>query len=221
MKTLYKYHSAFGATKAAPASPWALTPGSDFQLIPGTAGGLGFLYVYSDTYFDLAGMSQEDKTLFFEAIDVQTPSLPAWDGIPTAGDSLTLIDVMTSVPLNIDATLLTDVGNGVGFPLTRSNFEHVIYARSLQYVSHLDLGTFASPTLVASNNYGSGMPTASDRVYSYRFIFINTDNATNITSCLVPAARHILVARATEEPEYIHMMRLMRSYNLQQEPDVD
>lgn len=221
MKTLFKYHSAFGATKADPASPWVLTPGSDFQLLPGHTPGLGFLYAYSDTYFDLAGMSQEEKTLFFEAMDVQTPSLPAFGGVPIAGDALTFIDVMTSVPLNIDANLLTDIVNGVGFPLTRSNFEHVIYARTLQYASHLDLGTYASPTLVASNNYGSGMPTASDRVYSYRFILINTDNGTGITSCLVPAARHILVARATEEPEYIHMMRLMRSYNLQQEPDVD
>lgn len=221
MKTLFKYHSAFAATKASEITPWTLTVGSDFQLIPGTVGTLGSLYVYSDTYFDLAGMSADEKTMFFDAIDVQTPFLPSWGGVPTPGDGITIIDVMTSVPLTIDASLLVDVGNGVGFPFTRSNFEHVIYGRTLQYVSHLDLGTYASPTLVASNQYGSGMPTASDRVYSYRFILINTANGTTITSCDIPAARHILVARATEEPEYIHMMRLMRSYNLQQQPDVD
>lgn len=221
MKTLFKYHSAFGATKASEVALWTLTPGSDFQLMPGTIGTLGSLYVYSDTYFDLAGMSADEKTLFFDAIDVQTPSLPAWGGSPIPGDAITIMDVMTSVPLAIDASLVVDAGNGAGFPYTRSNFEHVIYGRTLQYVSSIDLGGFGSPTLVASNQYGSGMPTASDRVYSYRFIFINTNNATTTTSCLIPAARHILVARATEEPEYIHMMRLLRSYNLQQEPDVD
>jgi hypothetical protein len=219
MKTLAKYHDAIGCSKADPAAPWTLDAGTQYQLI-GAPGSPGALYVYSETFFDLAGMSMEEKTMFFEGATVQTVSLPAFGGVPVPGDAVTVIDLMTSIPIAQDKLLLASAA-GAGFPSGPLNFEHVIYGRTLQYAVHLDLGTFSSPTLVASNQYGSGMPTASDRIYSYRLILINTSAATTSSSMLMAGARHLLQVRASEEPTYEYLMRLKRSYDLQQTPDVD
>jgi len=44
---------------------------------------------------------------------------------------------------------------------------------------------------------------------------------TNMTTLTVYPARHLLSSVAKEEPEFQYLMRLMKSYQLQQEPDVD
>jgi hypothetical protein len=218
MKTLVKEHSLFDATRSE--GTWALTPGFNYQLIPGTTPG-NSLYAYSKKYFDLAGLAIDEKTLFFDMAAVQTSSLPVFSGPASPGDSIQIVDVMTSIPLTEDATMLTDLAYGFGFNGSRQNFEHVIFARSLQYAVHLDLGAYASPTLTASNQYGSGDPTASDRVYSYRFIIIVVAVASGVTGSSIAGARHVLTATPKEEQEYQYLMRLKRSYELQQTPDVD
>jgi hypothetical protein len=218
MKTLVKEHGFFDATRTG--NTWTLNPAFNYRLIPGTTGS-GALYAYSKTFFDLAGLSIDEKTLFFDMAAVQTSSLPVFAGSASAGDSIQIIDVMTSVPLAEDATMLSDISYGFGFKGSRQNFENVIFARSLQYAVHLDLGAYASPTLTASNQYGSGDPTASDRVYSYRFILIVTAVASGVTGSTIAGARHVLTATPKEEQQYQYLMRLKRSYDLQQQPDVD
>ena len=61
-------------------------------------------------------------------------------------------------------------------------------------------------------------PTASDRVYSYRVALVATVSADRMD---LSGCRHILQAVAREESDHEYLMRLMRSYQLQQEPDVD
>jgi hypothetical protein len=220
MKTLVKEHGFFDATRNAGTNTWTLTDGFNYRLIPGTTG-VGSLYAYSRTFFDLAGLSMDEKTLFFDMAAVQTGGLPVFSGPASPGDSISIIDVMTSVPLTEDATMLSDLAYGFGFNGSRQNFEHVIFARHLQYAVHLDLGSYASPTLTASNQYGSGEATASDRVYSYRFILLGTAVASGVTGSTIVGARHVLTATPKEEQEYQYLMRLKRSYDLQQAPDVD
>jgi len=70
-----------------------------------------------------------------------------------------------------------------------------------------------------SEQIGSMMPTASDRIYSYRIV-VFAASATE-TVLTITNARHLLKAVAKEEPDHEYMMRLLRSYQLQQEPDVD
>ena len=76
--------------------------------------------------------------------------------------------------------------------------------------------------LLNEEQYGSMSPTASDRVYSYRVVVAaGVIGGPGATSMFVYPARHILRAEAKEEPDHQYMMRLLRSYQLQQEPDVD
>jgi hypothetical protein len=178
---------------------------------------IGTNFFVFETYYDLAGMSQEEKTLFFDAATVQDVTNPAQvNGV--AGDLLGITDLMTSSPLSDDAlTQFTLFGNMVQskFP----SFDQVIYARNQIFVVDLDFAASGYFNLLSSNQLGSMQPTASDRIYVYRVVAIDTDNTA--TSYTVLPARFLLQATAKEEPEYQYLTRLMRSYNLQNEPDRD
>ena len=70
---------------------------------------------------------------------------------------------------------------------------------------------------ISDEQLGSLEPTASDRVYVYRVISITGgDGVYNFYP-----VRFILRADAREEPEYQYLMRLKRSYELQQTLDRD
>jgi len=171
----------------------------------------------SSTYFDLAGMSMEEKTLFFEAAGTQSVLAPTVNNAGP-GDSIVLVDLMTSVPLtNTQAVNFAIRGNfGDNPPLS---YQETIYARVDQWVTHVDTGPWTGLILTNSEQLGSMMPTASDRVYSYRVILFGTPFTGD--QLTLSSARHILQAKATEEADHTYMMRLLRSYQLQQEPDVD
>jgi hypothetical protein len=171
----------------------------------------------SSTYFDLAGMSMEEKTLFFEAAGTQSVLAPTVSNAGP-GDSIVLVDIMTAVPLtNTQAVNFGIRGNfGDNPPLS---YQETIYARVDQWVTHVDTGPWTGLTLTNSEQLGSMMPTASDRVYSYRVILFGTPFTGD--QLTLSSARHILQAKATEEADHTYMMRLLRSYQLQQSYDED
>ena len=171
----------------------------------------------SSTYFDLAGMSMDDKTLFFEAAGVQDVLNPVCFN-PNPGDSLIVLNLMTSTPLtNVEAVNFSLYGNFPG--PAKITFSETIYARIQQFVVNADTGPYTGMTLNSEHQLGSLEPTASDRVYSYKVIVFGTPfGGTRVD--LTPT-RHILRAKAEEEPDHQYIMRLLRSYELQQEPDVD
>lgn len=172
----------------------------------------------SSTYFDLAGMSMEEKTLFFEAAGVQEILAPT-PFFGTPGDSIVIADLMTSSPLTNDEAVLFTIGGNMAGSQANISFQETVYARVNTWVVTLDTGTWGGMTLSTSNQLGSMQPTASDRVYSYKVLLIGTPNRSSRID--LTASRHMLQAKAKEESDHEYMMRLMRSYQLQQEPDVD
>lgn len=208
MKILSKDINLITVSKAGPV--FSIDFANDWRQV-------GVNFFVFETYYDLAGMSMEEKTLFFEAATVQDVTNPAQvNGVP--GDLIGITDLMTSTPLSDDAlTQFTLLGNTVGskFP----SFDQVIYARNNIFVVDLDFAASGYFNLLSSNQLGSMQPTASDRIYVYRVVAIDADNTA--TSYTVLPARFLLQATAKEEPEFQYLMRLMRSYNLQNEPDVD
>lgn len=215
MKTLAKYHDACFAVIAGGAIQIDHSVlSSGWQLID-ASGAIG-----SETYFDLAGLSQEEKTLFFEGMAVQESGVPAIAG--QAGDNYILYDIMTSVPFDMfDVPLVGSLSiRGIGFPGSELNFEHVLYARTRRLT--LDLDTTARMAMVV-NDYQSGsmMPTASDRIYCYRIVVVDASTMASASSINIQPARYLLNVQAKEEPTYEHIMRLKRSYDLQQSHDED
>jgi hypothetical protein len=212
MKTLAKYHGYFLATKAA--GVWTLDPLADgwTQSVHDPNA------FFSETYFDLKGLAINDETIFPQAATVQQNGFTSF-GTGAAGESLLVYDIMTSIP--VDLTDL-DVQNaivqrGLGFPATVLNFENVIYQRMRRYAFDIDYAG-AFPPLADEEQSGSLMPTASDRIYSYRFLLFNVGPT---SGGIIPPVRHLLLVNTKEEKEYEYLMRLKRSYDLQQSFDVD
>jgi len=187
----------------------------------------------TESFIDLRGLSQDDKTIFFSNVMIQTPLLPTVGarGISNAGEgydetsapagaTLIITDLMTSIPISIEDAFAQGHSAGyAGYPeYSTLNFEHVIYNRTQLYSVDLDFGGQVMQ-LTGSNQTGSGQATASDRLYCYRFVSW-TNNMRNVFIA-IPAARFLCAVEAKEEAMVSHLYRLKRSYDLQQSFDND
>ena len=218
MKTLAKEHQFLSITRTGPEWGDAATFGHWRKLGPNS-----FL---SSNYFDLAGLAMDDKTLFFEAAGVQTVLAPLANN-SGAGDSCVIMDLMSTRPLTDQQIILTSAyGNFAGNISTDGqgplSFEETIYARTQMYVRHIDTSAWGYITLTDENFFGSMEPTASDRIYSYRLVLPSQGTDPNdMDQLTIYPARHLLKSTSKEEPTHQYLMRLMKSYQLQQSPDVD
>lgn len=211
MKTLAKEHQFVKLNQGAP----------DLWTINQPVGGwrsLSPLNFVSDTYFDLAGLSQREKTLFFDGATVQEFLNPFHTG-GQPGDSIVVYDLMTSEPLS-DAELLQYIGLG-NFANSGAGigYQETIYGRVRQYAVDLDTAAWGFFMLFSDNQIGSLEATASDRVYCYRIVTIGAP--TQATDITIISARYLLKAEAKEEAEFQYLMRLRRSFELAQSSDRD
>jgi len=213
MKALEKEHSYSIFTYDQGTRTIVFTEGTGYEQIQS-----GILdYAVSETYFDMAGMTHDEKTLFFEGAAMQEILPPAID-VGTAGDQCAMIDIMCTKPLtDNDVLLYSNYANivGDGSVLT---FDQTIYGRVR--VFNMDLDNLAGGYFITlgDNQTGSLEATASDRIYCYRMVVPSVTADSRIT---ITGARYLLRARAIEEPEYEYLMRLKRSFELQNEPDRD
>lgn len=169
------------------------------------------------TYFDLAGMAMNDETLFFEVAAVQELLNPQF-APSTAGDSMFVVDIMSQIPLtDNEVAIYATQGNLAGSDSTLT-FNQTIYGRVRFFNIDLDNQAGTIAILLSDHQTGSMSPTASDRVYCYRYAGV-TQNMPGFSTLF--GARYVLRATAQEEPEYQYLMRLKRSYELQNEPDRD
>lgn len=213
MKTLTKEHGTLFI--AGSESVWAVQGGTfgNYEALTSNT-------FVSKTYFDLAGMSMEEKTLFFEAAGTQTVNAPFITS-GAAGDGIIFTDIMSSSPLT-NANLINVVSYGnFAQPNAVLNWDETIYARNQVWAMTVNEVASGYMVILNENQFGSMSPTASDRVYSYRIITPKGISGSSMDSIYIYPERHILRATAKEEPDHEYIMRLLRSYQLQQEPDVD
>lgn len=214
MKTLTKEHGYLAVNQAVPASGvFTIVTNNGWKAVTGST--RAFI---SESYIDLAGMSKREKTMFVEAAAVQEVA-PAVMTLGAAGDGYLMADIMTSEPLtDVQALNLATQGNfssvdcGVGF-------QETIYARIEIFAKDVDTAAWPYAVKLTSNQLGSLSATASDRIYSYRLV--NIDGASQATGFSFSNTRHIVNVEAKDEPEYQYLMRLRRSYELQQSYDED
>jgi len=210
VKTLSKETGLLNVDKVGPIFTPLLFQGWR-QIVPGQP---GFVH---ETYFDLAGLSQGEKTIFFEGATVQDLQNPSGTG-NAAGDLCYVIDIMSALPLS-DDQLGAFIAYGGMQEFAFPTFDQTIYARMRVFSVDIDFAGSGYYNLISNNQLGSLSPTASDRIYVYRLVTWGTNNAgTNLS---VWPARFLLQISAREEPEFQHIMRLKRSYDLQQSYDED
>jgi len=191
-----------------------LDPATDWQKF----GPNNFFTIGSESYIDLAGMSQEEKTVAFNAITVQGTWPPSVQGANVqTGAQVIVHDVITSIPINLENVQET-ILYGFGQIGSDIDYQHVIYNRTQIFAIDLDFaGVF--PILAHTSQTGSGEPTASDRLYCYRFVNWSAE-LTGGTITIFPA-RHVIEAGISKESELEYIYRLKRSYDLQQSYDND
>ena len=218
MKVMVKEHGYLIAGVGGAPNQYAISDSASNWVQPIVPQGV----FHSSTYFDLAGLSQREKTLFFKGATVQQLGNPSITG-GAAGDACLIFDIMSSSPMT--ANELTSFNNNANFAGVSSTvtsgltFDQTVYARRREYVVSVDLAAWASMQLVSDDQLGSMNPTASDRVYSYRLIILSLAGTSKDVTIL--GSRQILSAEAKEEPEFEYLMRLKRSYELQQSHDED
>ena len=166
-------------------------------------------------------MTIDDETLFFEGATIQEALPPSTDPA-TAGNGIICVDIMSNKPLtDTEAQIALTLGNlnsssVVGGTATLT-FDQTIYMR--HRIFNMDLDNLAGGYMITLSDHqlGSLSPTASDRVYCTRVISIGGEGG---SYALYPV-RYILRGTGKEEPEYQYLMRLKRSFDLQNEPDRD
>ena len=214
VKTLAKEHQFVNLAYLSVPETWNMvTSGSWEQPDPTSS------IVVSKTYFDLAGMTSREKTLFFKSAFVQDMQNPTHSN-GAIGDSLFVYDLMTSSPLTTNQLIGFVLGGNFADSDAGLTFDQTIYGRIREYTIDVDTAAWGSFVLLGDHQLGSMSPTASDRVYSYRILFVGGGHSPNLQVTLL-AARHVLSADVKEEAEFEYLMRLKRSYELQQSYDED
>jgi hypothetical protein len=210
MKTLAKELPALTVTKVGPV--FTIDSGNYRQPVPGVP-----QYVAS-TFFDLAGMSQREKTLFFEGAAMQEVLPPSTTGA-TAGDGLIVVDIMSTTSLTDTQVIAYSSQGNMAGSSAAITFDETLYGRVRVFNIDLDNAAGGYFILLGDNQTGSMAATASDRIYVYRAVLFEASNA-NGTMGTSPV-RYLLRAEAKEEADFQYLMRLRRSYELQQSYDED
>jgi hypothetical protein len=189
------------------AGPW-------FTLTAST----GSNYIYWEGSIDLGAFVQKDLTWVTMEKDIQEPGNFALNF--ATPQRIEVIEFVSNTQFNKER--LTEIGedwrlnNAVpGMMESRVNYENIIDGRWRQFSPDTSLATGSAVTMKASS-FGSCEPSASERLYTYVMIKLDEVPAP-LDTLFIPARRFLLGGVAVEEGEREYIMRLRRSYVLQQE----
>lgn len=222
MKLLSKQYEALVLQFDDPTNSWSQFSygGGQYEALSLSSNNVELLA--NKGYFDLAGMSMEQKTLFIKNISLQLQAPPmGTNGMP--GDAIQMITMLSDVPISN-----LDIQAGAGWPLSTMSSDNCFLRRVQTWSITADSGSFGSYfALVNETVDGMAESTTSDRIYiaSYVRLIIKRvgppGTISTIDSVTIPGIRFVIEADAKEEPDFVYLMRQRRAYELQQEPDVD
>jgi len=222
VKLLSKQYEALVLQFDDPTNTWSQFSygGGQYEALSLTSNNVELLA--NKGYFDLAGMSMEQKTLFIKNISLQLQAPPmGTNGMP--GDAIQMITMLSDVPISN-----SDIQAGAGWPLSTMSSDNCFLRRVQTWSITADSGSFGSYfALVNETVDGMAESTTSDRIYiaSYVRLIIKRvgppGTISTIDSVTIPGIRFVIEADVKEEPDFVYLMRQRRAYELQQEPDVD
>lgn len=215
---IIKEFSSLALTNAA--SGWEFTAPAAFPT--GSWEQLGVRSWCQRLTIDLAGLSSEERTLFFEANILQRPrSYMAPILSPVAGITLTDQIVVSSVPLeDYDTALLPHGYSGMfaGFNQSTDEFNQTLLGEGVQIVQN---STILQMLPVAdSYSFGSNEPTAASKLYLYRWIILDQAGVPAVGDNLnIPPVRYVGIGVSGKEDDLVYIERLRRSYEAQRPVD--
>ena len=180
---------------------------------------LGNKFVYWEGQIDLGAYLLKDLTWVTTEKDIQEPG----NFQLNFGEAqrIEFIEFITNTPLNLAAlTLVADDwetdGAVPGMMNSVLDYQNVITGRWRQFSPDTSLPGGTALTM-KSSSFGSCEPSASERLYSYCMVkFSPTVLRQEGDTLFIPGRRFLLAGAAVEEAEYEYIMRLRRSYVLQE-----
>jgi len=205
----------YSSVRSNPSANWVAADGYQF---------LGTDSVFFSSSIDLSGYAMEKMTFATFETQYQDPGVylntnPAGTSAGNA-TKLEIIEMITDVPFDSAqlTTLIADMGSTVpGMLSTSQDFAQIIYGRYSLYVPNSTLGLAGYMQLISDGGFGSKEPTAASKLYCYRVVKTSGTTAYAAAETLsFPACRIGLKGRIFSEAELPYIMRLKRSYELQQ-----
>lgn len=176
-------------------------------------------YAWIHTTIDLSKMQMDEETLFPVGVTVQDPGI--YVSSEATNKSMVVIDLITtkeidpSLIVNFSGFFIDDAtGSMYGMLGSSDDQTQIVFGQYRLMTGNANLP--ALPDVVRTewaNDFSSGEPTAVDQLHCYRIVQIN---GVADAQMYVPAARFYLAGAIGEEPDLEYMMRLKRSYELQQ-----
>jgi len=172
-------------------------------------------------YWDMSGFTVQDKTWISLGAGIQDPGLYTLTPLapaPVASDlGMVSLELMTTTPLDLQIVADDLASNRMpSFLSTTANWEQVIFA---QWRGWTATNTTSFPDLLtpfSGQEFGSGEPSAAEKIYLYRFLLpTGTPNPT--ATFRVPGLRFRLGGVPVAEPDLEWIYRLRRSYVTQGE----
>jgi len=168
------------------------------------------------SYIDLSGWSKQDLTTFVQGIDIQKQMIP----LKTAGAAGMLkiyeFDFITTRRLTNAELSPTNLFDLPGFLKNTVDLMEVIYGERMEYGSNLQIpGSYVQ---ISAETFGSGNPTAMDKLHWTRLLVFDTPQEGETGGIF--ATNLIVSALTVEEKDLVWMERLRRSYVLQDQADV-
>ena len=223
MKRLLKQTEAFSWSYDIPSNPnlWTLRDtGGDWEVENNTSNQISCISL--NQYIDLAGMSQREKTLFIKGLGVQNQIAPsATDALP--GDQIENIIIVSDVPADRFSFF------GPGFSGSKMSSENCgLFLQQIWSWTQDSASWGSYPILQSEVSHGMMTATASDRLYVSVLSRLKTRKTSStgqpvstIDNVVVGGIRVVVDVEAKDEAEYQYLMRLRRSYELQQSHDED
>lgn len=176
-----------------------------------THGGFNIAMVWRG-YIDLAGYTRDELTFFSQAVDVQDNGI----GLASSGIQLTsIVDIVSTRRIsNIEINPINSNGFinvAPGLPLPGLDIQEVVYGNNRGYTQY----SATNPSLlqVFGSTFGSGNPTASERLHITRVVVpagSGTGEALSVQSC-----NFLIGGVTTHEKDLVYIERLRRAYTQQ------
>jgi hypothetical protein len=169
---------------------------------------------------DVAGLTAQELTFFPLAGDVQRGPTALGLAYQTGGVITEWIYV-TAAPIDFRVNNATMLYNLVGQGSTcDTEFQNVIWGQAWTWAFNASVpSNFALP--VNTTMMGSGEPTNGDRLYVYRVVSTLGFTPAPGSFAELPSVRLLISGQLKEEQEFQQIMRMRRSYELQQLFDED
>jgi len=171
--------------------------------------GLNHVFVYRFDYFDLSGYEASDQTLFPQTINIQQIQ-----PVKGSGTHFYRLDLATKEQLDVDDItnfLTTSIPGPPGSMSSSTTLEQIFLGR-LQLWEQMN--TISGLSLTQETGWGVADATAGAKLYITTVYYIDqtANNHFNI-----PEGAWVIPSFVDKEPDLEYIMRLARSYELQQQ----